>query len=623
MDADNTVMGKVMVPPPRPTPPNAGLEADRTLVGKPMAPPPPLATPKGNRGIDRRVTGKPVVPPPLHPPGGGLEADRTIVGKPAAPPPLLPPSGGLEADRTVMGQPAAPPPLAPDRGASLPAQPDAGEKPRLRCPQCTRPFRIPRERIGKLTKCSECNCLFRVVEYTDGNYGVRQEGVLVRQPTPEAAPPLNQPPAEGPGDLRFAVNPPVHGAAAATPAVSRGRGKRKLGLGVVLALVGLCGLAAAAYFFLFREKAVSLGKYGGIEIGSTGVKMIALEYYDRDGEVAYRILAEPKDVNTNVSAVLAGKNKTDFNQANLDRTVGHVRDYFEELRDRLGVPPENIYIACSSGVLAPFRDEADRQRNRKRLEAALRDRVGKTIEPEFIGAHREARYIVQAIVPRKDWQRAVVIDVGGENAKGGGYDDRGNFQHFEVRNAGVKSFEKLVAKNRRGDESFPEAARRLARTDVRKRLQEELAEERAVLRERKQLYFLGGIAWALASYTRPKEFYFKENGKHPTYRCKMSSADLARFDKMVLRKPEEVKGEILSRLAGEGDWVRDVKINLDKIQKVVFRKTDRLVGGAQLLRTIHDEFGGEGSEDKEVFGFRYGHVAWLIGYVGNKSGRIK
>jgi hypothetical protein len=507
--------------------------------------------------------------------------------------------------------------------------------PALRCPRCMNPFKIPLDKLGMLARCKPCGCQFRVYQDPGGKFDVRGEvhpGAVETLPDGIRPLPQPQPVLPTPGGIRpvLAAVAPVGVPAVATPVAAGGRSRRKWWLVGLLALVGLGTLAALGYW-LFPTKAgpVSLGKYGGIAIGSTGVKMIGLEYYRTPAGVRYRILAEPEDENPKLTNDL-GKAKSDFARKNFDKTVRAVRRYFEKLHDKLGVPKANIRIVCSSGVLAKFQDDQARKRNRDRLVAEIRDRTGKT--PEFLDPDQEAEFALQAMVPRRDWKKAVVVDIGGENIKGGGYDDDGAIVSFEIRRAGVKSFARLVknrlAKRKKRDKvTFATLADRLARGEIAGLLRQEL---KPVLLKRQKIYFIGGIAWAMATYTNPAEFYAGAAATPPRYRSRIFPNDFEKFEQIVCTKePREIKNALVKGVEGEGAWAGQVEKNLQKIQQVVFKDPKKLQGGAQILLAVAREFRLTIDRvellkrPKETFGFRYGHVAWLIGYLGARSGHMK
>jgi hypothetical protein len=563
--------------------------------------------------------------------------------------------------------------------APMPSPSTGNLTPSLHCPKCMQPFRIPRDKIGALLRCKRCKLYFRVAHDGAGGYAVHKEGsaaaipaaprtiVPERRPAPPsapaypgahrrpgadkpAAPPTIRPgeslsldedstmlgkpivPPNGLGRESDGANgappsqplPPAPAAASnpAAPASSR------VGLALLAIVVG-AGLAVIGYLFIPWKGGganpggavpVSLGKYGGIEIGSTGVKRVGVEYFKADGEIK-EVLLDELDFNPKLANLQRGA--TDFNDGALKDTVAGVGDYFDALT-KLGVPPENIYIACSSGVLEPFNTDEVRQRNHDRLVKAVCDKIGRdkiSRDPEFIEAHDEAKYSFQLVVPKNEWADAVLIDVGGNNIKGGGF-IRNTFRDFTVE-AGASSFEKKVGAGRNKDETFAEAAHRLSNMEIEAPLDAELG-DKTELKERKKVYFLGGLPWALATYTHPVEFYTPTAGGGGLYYCRLDAReDLDRFGEMVRdKKPADIKAEVLAKAAGQNKVVADALAdNVDKIQKDVFQKQDRLVGGAEILTVLDSRFALK-AENKEVWVFRYGQVAWLLRFVQERSGHL-
>jgi hypothetical protein len=411
----------------------------------------------------------------------------------------------------------------------------------------------------------------------------------------------------------------------------KGRLTLKLWLMLVLGIVALGGLATGG-FLLFRGKAnpsadtVILGKYGGIEIGSTGVKMIAIEYYKDSEGVSYRLLPIPTvlgprigmDVNPDIGKLPKGA--SEFEPKAFQDTVNQVGFYYEKLRD-IGLSKENIYIVCSSGVLLMFDTEEVKTRNRERLVKAIRDKTKTDTDPEFIDARDEVRYSILSSVKPADLPKAVLIDIGGNNIKGGGYDEQGNFVDFTV-DVGGSSFTKMVEnESKRSGEKFVDAARRLRAPSVEEKLHKIKWVE--YLRKRKIVHMIGGVSWALAVYTRSQEFYDPGKYDHPKYHHQLFSEDFQKFDEMVCTKdPSKIKEDVLKSLEGRGEWVEVAKENLAKVQDIVFRKREKIISGAQILLAIHKEF-DLGARDKTIIGNTYGHFAWLAGYVGERSGHMK
>ena len=240
-------------------------------------------------------------------------------------------------------------------------------------------------------------------------------------------------------------------------------------------------------FFPFKATIVSLGKYGGIDVGSTGVKMVGVEYFQTDAGVRERLLAEPSDVNPQIGDLRRGTD--DFDDRALERTVSQVGDYFDALT-KLGVPSANIYIACSSGVLASFKTEESRQRNRERLAKAIHEKTGKA--PDFIDARAEAKYAFEEIVPPSEWSDALLIDIGGHDIRGGAFIRQDTFLDFHAK-VGPSSFATKAGADK-DRESFVSAARGPLKSEVEEPLDADLAPV-SQLRDRRKIYFLGSVPW--------------------------------------------------------------------------------------------------------------------------------
>ncbi|HVS37813.1 MAG TPA: hypothetical protein VMS17_19805, partial [Gemmataceae bacterium] len=412
--------------------------------------------------------------------------------------------------------------------------------------------------------------------------------------------------------------PPADAAPAASLGATSSKGNA-IAFALLAVVVGV-GLAVLGYQFFHGKVSnaapaapVSLGKYGGIEIGSTGVKRVAVEYFQTD-EGVKEVLLDELDFNPRLGDV---KGAPEFNPVALKDTLAGVGDYYDALT-KMGVPAGNVYVGCSSGVLEPFSDEAVRQRNHDVLFKAVREKTG-GLEPVFIEAHNEAMYGFQLVVPKSEWADAVLIDVGGNNIKGGGF-IRGTFRDFTVP-AGSSSFEKKVSEARAKDEAFAAAAQRLSEKEIGAPLDAELG-SKIELKERKKVYLLGGLPWALATYTHPVEFY--NGAAEGQYYCRLDlGTDLDLFGRMVRgEKPDAIRAEVLAKAAAQKKDVIDALTdNVNKIQKDVFQKQDRLVGGAEMLAILDGRFAMR-AENKGVCVFRYGQVAWLLRFVQERSGHL-
>ena len=84
--------------------------------------------------------------------------------------------------------------------------PTENRTPRLQCPRCTQPFRIPPDKVGALLRCKHCNLHFRLTRDAAGGYVMHPEAVGATV-TPAV------PPTLAAGRTRnFPAHVPPHGA---------------------------------------------------------------------------------------------------------------------------------------------------------------------------------------------------------------------------------------------------------------------------------------------------------------------------------------------------------------------------------------------------------------------------
>src|SRR5205807_1601018 len=90
--------------------------------------------------------------------------------------------------------------------------------------------------------------------------------------------------------------------------------------------------------------------YGGIEIGSKGIKAIAIPI-DSSGIPNLAGLRKlPKTVVTNVT--LAARKDGNFVPEALEEAGAAVHDYYKYLTGELRISPDRIWIVASSGLIA-------------------------------------------------------------------------------------------------------------------------------------------------------------------------------------------------------------------------------------------------------------------------------
>jgi len=123
-------------------------------------------------------------------------------------------------------------------------------------------------------------------------------------------------------------------------------------------------------------------------------------------------------------------------------------------------------------------------------------------------------------------------------------------------------------------------------------------EKNPAYRNRKNVFLIGGIVWALTSLEKPETI--NENF------VKLTQNDLERFSLKLAKEKEGVFNPDLSKLKPE---LREkAEKNLAKVRDVF--TYDNLVAGESLLRALASEFNFKG---KNLFFPRKGN--WLTGYI--------
>ncbi len=434
--------------------------------------------------------------------------------------------------------------------------------------------------------------------------------------TPPA--PTLRPPEVPPFDL-----PPVIPAVAPRPAPparppAAPPGRKRAWL--VPAAVGAAALAVAAGTFAIliafwpaRPTVADppppslIGRVGGIEIGSKGVKATVVELMT-DPVYSYdlKLLAVGKPENTTLVSGL-GKNEQFDDQA-LAATVTAVNQFLSEMKDKYDIPPEKVHIIASSGVFSPLRGKDDRVKDaQKQLTEAVRGKTGMTMT--CIDVEREVALTIEGAVPRKHMDEALLIDVGSGNTKGGYREPSGRFVTFSA-NYGTTTFTEAVkAKVQQTKAAFAQEAAALRGQLLEPALKAEADKEHKFgLRNRDRVYLSGGIVWALATLRRPAD-----RGQF----VELTPADIDELQAMLANAP----GDALPEPTLGNNVTREVREAAEKDLKDLrgaFKK-ENLVAGAEILQSLSKELR---FKEKKLYFARYGYIGWLLSYVaeeGNKA----
>ncbi len=154
--------------------------------------------------------------------------------------------------------------------------------------------------------------------------------------------------------------------------------------------------------------------YGGIEIGSKGIKVVAVPI-DENGapDLTRKVLNLPHVAVNNVT--LADRDSHgNFRADALQEAGAAVADFYRHLREEMKIPPDRIWVVASSGLTA-----GDVPKNMDELRKAIVKATGGEKQLEEIDQHKEVELLIRGIVPREHWADAILLDVGSGNAKVG------------------------------------------------------------------------------------------------------------------------------------------------------------------------------------------------------------
>lgn len=356
--------------------------------------------------------------------------------------------------------------------------------------------------------------------------------------------------------------------------------------------------------------------YGGVEIGASGVKAIAIRVLETDEGYSATEIFSPRTANTNIMEDVARSNKMRADR--IDETAKMVSTFCDQML-ALGVPSDQLYVVGSSGL----RGENLRDLSQKVKEKTNRDMT-------FLTVDDEVAYAISGTVPKytrvyvgkgkrrrvrrfDNRGRSIFIDVGSGNTKGG-YQERISpagppeyrFVSFGVP-FGTKTLADKVGKVMPGDLNnfeFGTATRSLYRETFGEPLRLAL-DAKPGLVNRPRIYLTGGIVWALATLIHPDD--------RRAY-VPLTPADIERFYDDAVQNPNKLYNPDLSRLDSQTREKAESDINA--IQSTF--STKQLIAGAQILKSLSNDL-MIAQNRREMRFVRSGYIAWILRYVNLKS----
>ncbi len=329
--------------------------------------------------------------------------------------------------------------------------------------------------------------------------------------------------------------------------------------------------------------------YGGIDIGSKGVKYSIIKVRRREGHFSFVYL---RDGSKNTQII-------DFTPEAVQETCDAVKVFLDTITNYSGgIKPENIFIAVSSGV----KQEADKALGREdAIKLALTKAVPnykKTIE--LLDVCTEGELTIKGVVPSDYLYSSSLVDIGSGNTKGGyRMKDTKATECFSLP-WGTATLSKRVS-----GMTVPKI-QKFFNDSVNSRIITEIARKPG-LTNRKYTFFVGGIFWAMCNYLYP--------GKIKEDFTEVTAQDVDRYVNAAINNYEALIKPDLSAIT-------DIT-ELEEANKQVERTRttftqDDIIAGAMMVKSILYEIQRSGIKEKHFLFSRYAYVGWISGYIVQK-----
>ncbi len=338
-------------------------------------------------------------------------------------------------------------------------------------------------------------------------------------------------------------------------------------------------------FFLFTSINIySSTTFGGIEIGSKGVKITIL-----DVENAKKNIFTLKEFWTTNVGIAKGIS-IDGNLASDDIEAASkvVLENYNKLLNEYKIEDKNIFIVASSGVGIA--------KNTDVLVDKIRFLTHK--EMEVISSKLEAKLMFRGSIIKKLYLNSLLLDIGGGNTKGGYVEIRNEdinvFYPFNINFGTITLTEKINNEvvNKEDINAFTDKL--LAFVPKLDADVKQMYSERPEYKEKKNIYLSGGAVWA---------FFTLSNNQGTENFSEFTYEDVLYYDAVI--KNNFKKFTDLSTTNPE----------IARVLKTYSQK--HLIAANTILLTSLSNLGE--LESKKLYFVKQGQIAWLLSYVADSA----
>ncbi|MFC4815971.1 exopolyphosphatase [Flavobacterium sp. GCM10023249] len=327
--------------------------------------------------------------------------------------------------------------------------------------------------------------------------------------------------------------------------------------------------------------------FAGIEIGSKGIKMSVLDVYNiKKG--SYNIKSYWTE---NIGIAKGISIDGNLSKEDIDKAGAVVLENYKKFKNEINVPDSNIFIVGSSGVAMA--------KNTQELVDKVKLLTNKDLE--FIDAQTEGRMLLKGCIPPVDYEKSMVLDIGGGNTKGGYVDvfNSDNFVFFPLSlNYGTVTLTEAVIKKTRNDEIGEFNIKSFGFLPTLREQVNAMYGSKPVALEKEKVFMSGGAVWA---------FYTLANGEAKEHFNEFKLEDVINYDAVL--KNNFKRFEELAK----------TDKNVDKVLKTYSQKY--LISASNILLVCLEAI--PDINDKKLYFAKEGQIAWLVSYIADRSKKVK
>jgi exopolyphosphatase/pppGpp-phosphohydrolase len=320
--------------------------------------------------------------------------------------------------------------------------------------------------------------------------------------------------------------------------------------------------------------------FGGIEIGSMGIKMTVVDVDTaKSGEYTIKLFWTE---NIGIAKGIAVDGNLSLNDINKASNV--VKSNLDKFLSELKIPQKNIFIVASSGV------------GMAKNTQVLIDKIKETtnMKLDFIDVATEGKLLLKKGIPKSDYNSSFVLDIGAGNTKGGYIDSTTssefNFFPLTFNYGTITLTEEINKKNKKKDlTGFIETLFGQL-PNLREQIKGMYNSSPLAL-QKENIYLSGGAVWA---------FYTLYNGKEAQgVFNEFKLQDVIHFD---------------AKIKNDYKYFQELAKTNKEVEKVLNTYSQKhLISASYLLMFSLESI--PNINDKKLYFAKQNQGAWLISYI--------